>query len=104
MRKGHIISLLAALINVVLGIVYQFSKTDSRGFWGIIVLFNFFCLAFIWFGDEIGSFTVNASLGGRMPTAQTPGCMVRAAGWIALFIIMALLIWSIAGFGSETGF
>ena len=52
----------------------------------------FFC---IWFPDAVGGWT-GTRLDAPSITAQSPGCLVRALGWVLLFaplIAYAILKW-----------
>ncbi len=53
----------------------------------IYLAFPFAC---IWFGDEIGSYTGILSRGPAI-TQATPGCIVRAAGWVMLLLPLILI-------------
>ena len=48
---------------------------------GVYLLFP---LAFIWFSEELGSFT--GIVQGHGITSTTPGCFVALAGWLLLFL------------------
>lgn len=44
----------------------------------------------IWFGDEMGSYT--GTLPGPAINKGTPGCLVKVAGWVLLFLPVILLL------------
>ena len=51
----------------------------------------FISLLCIWFGDEMGNYT--GTLPGPAINKATPGCLVKVAGWVLLFLpIIVLLI------------
>ena len=47
----------------------------------------------IWFGDEMGDYT--GTLPGPAINKATPGCLVKVAGWVLLFLPM-LFFWVMA--------
>jgi len=100
MNKSRFISLIIAVICVLAAVILELSSgtggaSQASGgrrlsLWMIFLMMNFLALAFIWFGDEIGGFTGMTGRGAI--TATTPGCMVRAVGWIILIVSIGLLI------------
>ncbi len=44
----------------------------------------------IWFGDEMGDYT--GTLPGPAMNKTTPGCLVKVAGWVLLFLPVILLL------------
>ncbi len=57
------------------------------------LIYLVFPMACIWFGGEIGSYTGILSRGPAI-TQSTPGCVVRAAGWVMLLLPLILIaIW-----------
>ena len=44
----------------------------------------------IWFGDEIGDYT--GTLPGPAINKTTPGCLVKVAGWVLLFLPIILVL------------
>jgi hypothetical protein len=44
----------------------------------------------IWFGDEMGVYT--GTLPGPAINKATPGCLVKVAGWVLLFLPVILLL------------
>jgi hypothetical protein len=44
----------------------------------------------IWFGDEMGNYT--GTLPGPAINKATPGCLVKIAGWVLLFLPIILLL------------
>ena len=59
-----------------------------------VAMFLVLPLACIWYGDELGSYT--GVMRGQAITAETPGCLVRFAGW--LLLLLPLIIGAMSAF------
>jgi hypothetical protein len=52
-----------------------------------------FCLALIWFGDELGAYT--GPWGRARITQPSPGWMVKLLGWVFLAGVVAVTAWTV---------
>jgi hypothetical protein len=79
MNWNRILSGLLAVIYVTTAFATSGAKAGFE-----VLIFVILPLACIWFGDEMGGYT-GASWGGAI-TDETPGLLVRIAGWLLLLL------------------
>ncbi len=76
------------LISLIICIVYlaiTLWKEDGKTF-VVVFGFSFFCLACIWFGDEVGAhfWSPRGNSFNGVPNQPSPGVLVRFMGWVML--------------------
>lgn len=87
------------LASLIVASIYLAAALITEGVEGFVhtLIFLVFCLACIWFGDEMGSFLGFAGIGRPRITKKTPGIIMRLGGWILLFSppFVALVVWMV---------
>jgi hypothetical protein len=91
---GKLISLLMAIVFVGTMYFTDGAEDAMKAGGGMILI-----LALIWFGDEMGAYTGPTSHGAI--TAPTPGCMLRAFGWIVLAGAFVLSLFQLVNLMTE---
>jgi hypothetical protein len=87
-EASRVISSLLAIAS--LGVAYALL---SDGAFHLTVTLMVLPLGCIWYGEEIGSFTVNEDDNSRNPI----GALITYAGWVMLLLMAGLIVWFAMG-------
>jgi hypothetical protein len=86
MTRGRTFSLIFSAVVFLLVVIFLHNEEDV-----VMTLFTLFGgLIFIWFGDEIGEYSVYGLYWYSANVTPTPGWMLRIFGWIFLFVPLLL--------------
>ena len=90
MSTSRLVSIALAVVFFVV-VYYSFAATGEDLLF--LLLYLFFCIMFIWYGDELGSLTgvTFGEFAAPRISKTTPGGVGRVIGWCLLVIPLVLI-------------